>query len=117
MELYIAGKYKALIAKIAGELDHHIAAGVREGIDRELQRTGAVNLAFDFSHVSFMDSSGIGVIMGRYKIVTALGGKIIVAGASEAVERIINMSGINELVIMAKNVEEGLKEVAVDAKK
>lgn len=117
MELYIAGKYKTLVAKITGELDHHIAAGVRESIDRELQRTGAVNLAFDFSRVSFMDSSGIGVIMGRYKIVTALGGKVIVAGASESVERIINMSGINELVIMAKNLEEAVKEVAADAEK
>ncbi len=117
MELYIAGKYKTLVAKIAGELDHHIAAGVRESIDRELQRTGAVNLAFDFSRLSFMDSSGIGVIMGRYKIVTALGGKIIVAGASETVERIINMSGINDLVIMTQNLEETVKEAAVYAEK
>lgn len=117
MELYIAGKYKALVVKIAGELDHHIAAGVREVIDRELQRTGAVNLAFDFGRLGFMDSSGIGVIMGRYKIVSALGGKIVIAGASKAVERIINMSGINELVIMADTLEEGLEEAAADVKK
>lgn len=117
MELYISGKYKAIIAKIVGELDHHVASGVRESIDRELLRTGAVNLAFDFGRVSFMDSSGIGVIMGRYKIVTALGGKIVVAGASETVERIINMSGINELVVMAQSVEEGLKEVTAYAEK
>ena len=55
MELYIVGKYKALVVKIAGELDHHIAAGVREVIDRELQRTGAVNLEFDFGRLGFMD--------------------------------------------------------------
>lgn len=117
MELYIAGKYKTLVAKITGELDHHIAAGVRETIDRELQRTGAVNLAFDFSNLSFMDSSGIGVIMGRYKIVTALGGKIFVYGASETVGRIINMSGINELVIMTDELENTIKEEAAYAEK
>lgn len=117
MEMYIAGKYKALVVKISGELDHHIAGGVREVIDRELQKTGAINLAFDFSRLSFMDSSGIGVIMGRYKIVSALGGKIVVAGASKAVERIINMSGVNDLVIMKENLEDGLKEAAEDVKK
>lgn len=117
MELYIAGKYKTLVAKISGELDHHVAAGVRETIDRELQRTGAINLAFDFGNLSFMDSSGIGVIMGRYKIVKALGGKVFVSGASETVGRIINMSGINELVIMTDELENTIKEEAAYAEK
>lgn len=117
MELYIAGKYKAIVVTIAGELDHHIAAGVREVIDRELQKTGAINLAFDMSRLSFMDSSGIGVIMGRYKTVTALGGKIVIAGASKTVERIINMSGIRDFVIISKDLEDGLKEAAADVKK
>jgi stage II sporulation protein AA (anti-sigma F factor antagonist) len=112
MELYIIGKYKALIVKIAGELDHHAAAGMREAIDRELQRTGAINLVFDFSRVRFMDSSGIGMIIGRYKIVKSLGGKVVIAGASENTERIIKMSGVTDLLIIAETVEAGLEEVA-----
>ena len=55
--------------------------------------------------------------MGRYKIVSALGGKIVISGASKAVERIINMSGINELVIMTDNLEQGLEEAAANVEK
>ncbi len=111
MELYMVGKYKSLVAKIAGELDHHAAENVRDMIDRELQKTGAVNLIFDFSRTSFMDSSGIGVIMGRYKIVTALGGKIVISGASQTVERIIKMSGIGDIIKTVHTVEEAFEEV------
>ena len=50
MELIFYGKYRALVARLNGELDHHIADSVREEIDRELERTGAVNVAFDFRH-------------------------------------------------------------------
>ena len=66
MELMLMGRYRLLIIKIFGELDQHKASSVRENADRELGRTGAVNVAFNFENVTFMDSSGIGVIMGRY---------------------------------------------------
>ena len=113
MELSIAGKYKTLIIRLDGDLDHHSTGRLRERIDRELRRTGAVNAAFDFSRVSFMDSSGIGFIMGRYKIVQAFGGKIIIYGLSDNVRRIIEMSGISQYVVTAKNLEYGLLEVVV----
>lgn len=113
MELSIAGKYRTLVARLDGDLDHHSAAAMRDKIDRELNRTGAVNLALDFSRVSFMDSSGIGFIMGRYKIVQAFGGKIIIYGLSDNVRRIIEMSGISKYVVTAKNLEYGLLEVVV----
>lgn len=113
MELSISGKYRTLVIKLDGDLDHHSAGKLRDRIDRELERTGAINAAFDFTHVSFMDSSGIGLIMGRYKIVHALGGKIIIYGLSDNVRRIIEMSGINKLVTTAKNLEYGLMEVMI----
>ena len=113
MELSIAGKYRTLVVKLSGDLDHHSAGKLREKIDRELERTGAVNVAFDFGRVSFMDSSGIGLIMGRYKVVHALGGKIVIYGLSENVRRIIEMSGIDKLVTTAKNLEYGLMEVTL----
>ena len=72
-----------------------------------------MNVAFDFGRVSFMDSSGIGLIMGRYKVVHALGGKIVIYGLSENVRRIIEMSGIDKLVTTAKNLEYGLMEVTL----
>lgn len=114
MELFLSGKYRTLIVRICGELDHHVAAGVRENVDRELSRTGAINVAFDFGGVTFMDSSGIGVIMGRYKVTKALGGKVIIYGASDAVIRIIKMSGIDNIVILSDSMEEGIKEASVN---
>ena len=113
MEISIAGKYRTLVVKLSGDLDHHSAGKLREKIYRELERTGAVNVAFDFGRVSFMDSSGIGLIMGRYKVVHALGGKIVLYGLSENVRRIIEMSGIDKLVTTAKNLEYGLMEVTL----
>ena len=110
MELYLSGKYRALVVRVSGEIDHHAAAGIREVVDRELSRTGARNVAFDLSSVGFMDSSGIGMIMGRSKITSALGGRVIVYGASENIKRIISMSGLNKLVSVADSLEDGLKE-------
>ncbi len=115
MELIFYGKYRALVARLNGELDHHIADSVREEIDRELERTGAVNVAFDFRHVTFMDSSGIGVVMGRYRKVTALGGRVAVFGASEAVKRIMRMSGLERFTVIADKLEDCFEEVAADA--
>ena len=112
MELMLIGRYRLLIIKIFGELDQHKASSVRE--NAELGRTGAVNVAFNFENVTFMDSSGIGVIMGRYKTVTALGGKVIIYGASDAVNRLIEMSGIKSIVTVADNLENGVKEAGID---
>ena len=110
MELYLSGKYRTLVVRVSGELDHHATAGIREIVDRELSRTGAMNVAFDLSTITFMDSSGIGMIMGRSKITSALGGRVVVYGASENIKRIISMSGLNNLVTVADSLEDGLKE-------
>ncbi len=114
MEMYLSGQYRALVVKLYGDLDHHAAQEIRERVDREMGRTGSVNIAFDFSRVTFMDSSGIGVIMGRYKVCRALGGKVIIFGASEAVRRIIAMSGIENIVTVAGSLEQGMKEAAAN---
>ncbi|MCH5209425.1 MAG: anti-sigma factor antagonist [Oscillospiraceae bacterium] len=111
MELFLSGKHHTLIVRIYGELDHHAAIGIRESVDRELSRTGARNVAFDLSRVTFMDSSGIGVIMGRYKVTKALGGRVILYGANEDVKRLINMSGIGNIAVIADNEEAGMREV------
>lgn len=114
MELYLWGKYRVLVVKLNGDLDHHAASEISVGVDRELMKTGAINVAFDFSSVAFMDSSGIGVIMGRCKKASALGGRVIIYGASEAVRRIIKMSGIDGIVVVADTIENGMKEAALN---
>ncbi len=67
--MYLQFKFKneILIAVMAGELDHHSAEEVRNKIDNEMDVQGLKNLILDFAGVNFMDSSGIGVVIGRYK--------------------------------------------------
>ncbi len=103
---YIAMKItrnrRTVTVDLSGEIDHHSIREIREEIDRTLERSGAVNVAFDLSNVSFMDSSGIGLILGRYKKVRAFGGQIIIIGASEAIKKLLKMSGVSDIVIMVE---------------
>lgn len=101
MEIKLMGEKRALLVKIDGELDHHTASSLREAIDAKIRSTNAVNVIFDFSNVGFMDSSGIGVIMGRYKACKNLGGSVIVFGQNLQIKRIVEMSGIDRIVKIA----------------
>ena len=67
----------AIIAQIEGDLDHHSAAGIRADIDHAVRVSEITRLVLDFSRVTFMDSSGIGLVMGRYKLMTERGGKCV----------------------------------------
>lgn len=87
-----------LVVKPDGELDHHSAKEVREMIDREIHLRKIKNLILDFNKVSFMDSSGIGVIAGRYKIINSLGGKTMLIRANEQVDKILEVSGLKKIL-------------------
>ncbi len=93
-----------LIAKIDGEIDHHTSNRLREILDRELMEKNIKNLILDFDEVSFMDSSGIGVIVGRYKKIDALGGKMMIIRTSEQVDKILELSGIKKLLSCKREV-------------
>ena len=82
-----------LIAALAGEIDHHNSKQIREAIDAELERGGYKLLTFDLESVSFMDSSGIGIVLGRYKVVSKGGGRLRIINANRRVERILRMAG------------------------
>lgn len=111
MELKLIGDKRTLLVQIDGELDHHVAARVREAVDARIKSTNARNIAFDFRNVTFMDSSGIGVIMGRYKIAKTLGGRVLIFGAGTQIKRIIVMSGIDKIVRLADTLEEALQQI------
>lgn len=80
------------------EVDHCNALEIRKEVDKQIYSGKVKNVEFDFDKTDFMDSSGIGMIVGRYKLVKPLGGKIILAGVKGNVERIINVSGLNRLL-------------------
>ena len=101
MQLRLISEKHALLVSLEGELDHHTANSVREKIDTEIKRSNAKNIIFDFRKLNFMDSSGIGVIIGRYKVSKILGGETIIFSPTNAVRRIIEMSGIHKIIKLA----------------
>ena len=98
-----------LIIYLSGELDHHLADLIRMQCDTYLEGTRIKNVVFDFTHTTFMDSSGIGIIMGRYKQVMRLGGNVYIIHTNAAIDRIIQMSGLHKIVKNDKDLENVLE--------
>lgn len=89
-----------LTAKLAGEIDHHIAPAIRGEIDARCEYYRPARLILDFGSVSFMDSSGIGLIMGRYRTISLLGGRLEVVNIPPSLKKIFVISGIETLGVM-----------------
>jgi len=98
----------AMVVRLGGEIDHHHAAKVRETIDKTMINSAAQHLILDFSEVTFMDSSGIGVVLGRYKKVKAAGGLVVIVSCSEQIRNILNMAGIFSIIDYMDNEAEAL---------
>lgn len=97
-----------LIITPTQELDHCCAVCVREEADALIERDGALHLLFDFSKIRFMDSSGIGVIMGRYKKVIFQGGNIACCGVGPEIDRILTLSGLYRIMPRFDSRQEAL---------
>lgn len=108
MQLEIIRQTNQLTVKLSGELDHHTAGEARERIDRAVLQQRSQRLVLDFSNLTFMDSSGIGLIMGRYRLIRSLGGTLLVQGASPRLETIIRLAGLEKLPIWGNT--EGVSE-------
>lgn len=89
---------KDLIVKIDGDIDHHVSSQIKEKVEREFEFSNAENIIFDFSNVNFMDSSGIGMIIGRYKMLQKTGGKVYIANVKPQLESIIEISGLRKII-------------------
>lgn len=87
---------------LSGEIDMSVAEKLRKRIDEELDKACVRNIVFDFARVSFIDSSGLGVIVGRYRRLLPLGGFIAIFGANERVYRILELSGITKIIRVQK---------------
>ena len=97
MQLEKNRRGRELRVVLSGELDHHNAAIIREEVDRELD--GSVKLlTLDMSGITFMDSSGIGVVSGRYKTLSRRGGTVAVRQPTPHVNQIFRMSGLYQIV-------------------
>ena len=89
---------KLLVLKITEEIDECKVQEIRRKADYEIERHMPKKVVFDFDNVTFMDSAGIGLIIGRYKFANMLGGKLEIANLTKSVERIFEMSGILRLI-------------------
>ena len=91
---------KQLIVEITEEIDHHVAEKIRRKVDDEITRYMPRKTIFDFGRVSFMDSAGIGMIIGRYKMMKLIGGEMEIVNISPNVKKILEMSGISKIISM-----------------
>lgn len=102
METQYFQEDKLLLIKITEELDHHTVEKIKRRVDYEVERYIPKKVLFDFSQVSFMDSAGIGLLLGRYKNITLLGGTIEIINANIQIEKILQISGISKLISINK---------------
>ncbi len=111
METVYLEEKKILIFKISEEIDEFKAKDIRRRADYEIERFMPKKVIFDFNRVSFMDSSGIGMIIGRYKQTSMLGGKMEIANLRPSVRKIFEMSGILKLISEVNFEDEDLPEL------
>ena len=111
MNLRVEKNEDKLIIQLIGELDHHSAEEVRIKIDDRIERDNIKKVIMDFCYVSFMDSSGIGVVVGRLKKLSVKGGSLAIAGLKEGVYKVFELSGLFKIINCYKNVEEALKNI------
>lgn len=98
MPIKIIKSHDTMVIALSGELDHHSAAGMRNAADRAIIESPAKRVTLDFGEVSFMDSSGVGFVMGRYRIAKSRGASIEAVNLSKKHMRIMKMSGIGQLL-------------------
>lgn len=98
MSISISSTPLRLTVSLSGEIDHHNAAVLRYEADEAIQRAMAPNVRLDFGSVTFMDSSGIGFVLGRYRIVESYGGNIEVVNLSNRLYTMMKLAGLEKLV-------------------
>ena len=87
-----------LTLKLTGEIDHHSAVGLREEADRLIYLEHPKKLLLDLSGIDFMDSSGLGFIMGRYALVSKLWGTLALLNPNARVSRILSLSALERII-------------------
>ncbi len=100
MSVRISVKGEVVTAYLGGELDHHSAREMREAIDNAIELNMPELLVLDFSAVGFMDSSGIGLVMGRFRNLQKTGAKLHVTGTSPQITKVMKLAGIERLAKM-----------------
>lgn len=104
---------KALIVRLKGELDHHTAEIVKSRMEEAIGRSGTNHVIVNMRDLKFMDSSGLGVILGRYKQINSKGGKMILCDVSPSVYRLFEMSGLFKILSIQENERQAISSLEV----
>ncbi len=94
---------KTLLIEITEEIDHHVADKLRRKIDNDITRYMPRKVIFDFNKVSFMDSAGIGMVIGRYKMMNMIGGVTQMKNVKTSIRKIFEMSGVSKIIPIIDN--------------
>lgn len=105
VKIEVAPEADTVTALLTGEIDHHGAARLRDSIDETLRRTCPRLLVMDFGGVEFMDSSGIGIVLGRYRLMQDMGGKMALKNLPPHIRKVMRVAGISNLDIQDKRGE------------
>ena len=117
MKTFYEKEDKRLIFEIHEDVDECIVQKIRRRLDNEIERYMPKEVIFDFNKVSFMDSAGIGLIIGRYKLASILGGKVEVTNLTVPVRKIFEMSGILKIIPEIKCTEKKRSQMCNARKK
>ena len=100
LKIYNDGR--RITAALSGDIDHHAARELRTALDEVIAHSRPEALILDFENVGFMDSSGVGLILGRLKAVRAVGGEILIKNVHRDIAEVIKLSGLGALIIESK---------------
>ena len=98
MEIISNVKDGVLYIKLSGDIDHHSAKSVRDAVDDLMRKNNPAELELDLSAVEFMDSSGLGLVLGRYKKQTDMGGRMKILNPTRRVMQILQLAGVEKII-------------------
>ena len=110
MQLDVNPQERSVTAALQGEIDHHNAREIREKIDAAVNKWDPILLNLDFAGVTFMDSSGIGLIMGRYRLMESRQGHLSVVRVPERLKKLMLLAGISKLHVLEEGSQTDRKE-------
>lgn len=112
MQVQIIRRKKNLIVRLKGELDHHTSSTFRQAVEKELEKEIIQNLVINMENLTFMDSSGIGAILGRYKQFRDRGGKVIICGLGRHNKKILEMGGLLKIIPVCADERQALENLS-----
>jgi stage II sporulation protein AA (anti-sigma F factor antagonist) len=105
VEIRFSDNGNDITALLSGDIDHHSAKDMREEIDRVICEKMPASLILDFSRVVFMDSSGIGLVIGRFKNMQEFNGNVIVQNPPFHIRKVMKLAGIDKIARITNSME------------